>query len=340
MIKYQEILEGKLFMERRVTILGAGAWGTAIANHLSQNNVETMLWCFEAEVAQEIEIQKTNNRYLPDIKLQHNVKATTDLSAALSFSEFIVEAIPVKHLRNVLTMTKQHIKHEHRWIMTSKGIESDTFMLPSEILRDVLGYQPNVSALSGPNFAKELIQKNVTAAVIASKDDELAKQVSSIFGNDHFKTYISDDLIGVQAGGALKNVYALTLGILRGLEYSENTVAFVFTKSLEEMTQTCAQIGGRKETMYGLAGLGDLFLTGNCALSKNFKCGKLLGQGINLGDISKKYYMLPEGFSTLKSLMTFSKQFGISLPICQATHDFIFEGKSIKNLLYKLLEQK
>ena len=325
-------------MERRVTILGAGAWGTAIANHLSQNNVTTMLWCFEAEVAQEIEIQKTNARYLPDVKLLPTVRATTDLSTALNFSEFIVEAIPVKHLRTVLVLTKQHITHDHKWIMTSKGIEAGTFMLPSEILRDVLGYQSNVSALSGPNFAKELIQKNVTASVIASKDDELAKQISSIFENDHFKTYLSDDLIGIQAGGALKNVYALTLGILRGLEYSENTVAFIFTKCLEEMAQTCVQIGGRKETMYGLAGLGDLFLTGNCALSKNFKCGKLLGQGMNLGDISKKYSVLPEGFSTLKSLINFSQQFGVSLPISQSTHDFIFEGKSIKSLFYKLLE--
>lgn len=326
-------------MEHRVTILGAGAWGTAIANHLSNNDTTVMLWCFEPEVAQEIENQKTNIRYLPDIKLQPNVMATTDLDVAFNFSEFIVEAIPVKHLRNILTLTRQHVKPEHKWIMTSKGIESDTFMLPADILRDVLGYHPNVAALSGPNFAKELIQKNITASVVACKDSALAKQVSSIFENDHFKTYHSEDLNGVQAGGALKNVYALTLGILRGLEYSENTIAFVFTKCLEEMAQTCVKIGGQKETMYGLAGLGDLFLTGSCALSKNFKCGKLLGQGINLRDISKKYAVLPEGFSTLNSLINFSEKHDTTMPICKATHDFIFEGKSIKNLLYKLLEQ-
>lgn len=327
-------------MEQKVTILGAGAWGTATAYHLSQNGVSTMLWCFEPEVAQEIETNKINTRYLQEAKLQTNIKATTDLATALNFSEFVLEAIPVKHIRNVLTSAKQHILPAHRWIMTSKGIENNTFMLPSEILQDVLGYQPSVAALSGPNFAKELIQKSVTASVLACKDDVLAKQVSSIFENDFFKIYMSDDIKGVQAGGALKNVYALTLGILRGLEYSENTVAFVFTKCLEEMTLSCMQFGGRKETMWGLAGLGDLFLTGNCTLSKNFKCGKMLGQGMNLDDINKKFSVLPEGISTMKSLLNFSQKFGVKLPICQATHEFIFDGKSIKNLLYKLTEQK
>jgi glycerol-3-phosphate dehydrogenase (NAD(P)+) len=325
-------------MEQRVTILGAGAWGTAIAHHLSQNDVASMLWCFEPEVAKEIEIQKTNSRYLPDVKLQANVKATTDLSVALNFSEFIVEAVPVKHLRSTLCTAKQHILPNHKWIMTSKGIENNTFMLPSEILQDVLGYQPNVAALSGPNFAKELIQKSITASVVACKDEALAKQISSIFENDFFKTYTCDDLKGVQAGGALKNIYALTLGILHGLDYSENTIAFVFTKCLEEMTHACIQMGGQSQTMYGLAGLGDLFLTGNSALSKNFKCGKMLGQGIGLDDVSKKFSVLPEGISSLKSLLNFSQKFGVNLPICQTTHDFIFEGKSIKNLLYKLTD--
>lgn len=326
-------------MEQKVTILGSGAWGTAIAHHLSQNNVETMLWCFEPEVAQEIEIKKTNSRYLPDVRLHQSVKATTDLSKAFNFSKFVVEAIPVKHIRNTLTIAKQHILKDHIWIMTSKGIENATFMLPSEILQDVLGYQPNVAALSGPNFAKELIQQSITASVIACKNSDIAKQIASIFENNYLKIYLSDDIKGVQAGGALKNVYALTLGILRGLEYSENSVAFVFTKCLDEMAQICVQTGGKKETIYGLSGLGDLFLTGNCALSKNFKCGKMLGQGLNLGDISKKFSVLPEGISSLKSLLDFSQKFSVNLPICKATHDFVFEGKSIKNLLYKLMEK-
>lgn len=327
-------------MERKVTVLGAGAWGTAIANHLAQNNVQTMLWCFENEVAQEIERQKTNTRYLPDLKLSNNIKATTDLSTAFNFSQFIVEAIPVKHLRSVLNTTKSFITKEHYWIMTSKGIEAGTFKLPSEILENVLEYQPNIAALSGPNFAKELIKKSITASVLACKNESSAKQIASLFENEYLKIYKSNDLNGIQAGGALKNVYALTLGIMRGQEYSENSVAFVFTKCIEEMALLSERMGGHKDAIYGLAGMGDLFLTGNCALSKNFKFGKMLGQGMELSDISKSFPVLPEGLNTIKSLIDFSQNYKINLPICQSTYDIIFEGKSIKNLLNNLMDSR
>jgi glycerol-3-phosphate dehydrogenase (NAD(P)+) len=323
-------------MEKRATVLGAGAWGTAISNLLAENGCDVTLWSYEPELTTEINNQKTNSRYLPDLKLAHNIIATSDIGQAFNFSSIIVEAIPVKHFRNVLDLAKPHISKNHSWVMTSKGFELETFLLPSEVLESTLEFQPQIAALSGPNFARELIKKSISASVLASQNNDFAKQVAAIFENDFLKIYFSQDLKGVQAGGALKNVYALTLGIMRGQEYSENTIAFIFTKSLEEMTKVAIQIGGSKETIYSLAGLGDLFLTGNCAMSKNFKCGKMLGQGIALADIGKKFEVLPEGINTIKSLVLFAQKHNSNLPICSGTYDFIFEGKSIKSMLHRL----
>lgn len=323
-------------MEKRATVLGAGAWGTAISNLLAENGCDVTLWCYESDVASEINNQKTNSRYLPDLKLHEKVRATSDIAQALNFSSIVVEAIPVKHFRSVLDLAKPRVSKNHSWVMTSKGFELETFLLPSEVLESTLGFQPLVAALSGPNFAKELIKKSVSASVLASQNDDFAKQVATMFENDFLKIYLSQDLKGVQAGGALKNVYALTLGIMRGQEYSENTMAFVFTKCLEEMIKVAVQIGGSNETIYGLSGLGDLFLTGNCALSKNFKFGKMLGQGIGLADIGKKFEVLPEGLNTIKSLVLFAQKHNLNLPICSGTYDFIFEGKSIKTMFHKL----
>lgn len=323
-------------MFKKISVLGGGAWGTALSDLLAQNGCEVLLWCYESAVAAEINNQKTNSRYLSGVKLAEKVTSTNDIEQVLNFSKIVVEAVPVKHFRDTLKLAKLHVSKEHAWILTSKGIELDTFLLPSEVLQDVLGYQPQIAVLSGPNFARDLVRKSITASILASNNEDFAHEIASIFENDFLRLYRSSDLKGVQLGGALKNIYALTLGIMCGCEYSSNTTAFIFTKCLEEMAKVAVFVGASRDTIYGLAGLGDLFLTGTCSVSKNFKFGRILGQGAQLEDACVKFEVVPEGMNTIKALVSFAKKNGLDLPICLLTHDVIFEGKSIKPLFYEL----
>ncbi len=326
-------------MNKTVSVLGAGAWGTALSVLLADNGYDVVLWCYEPTVVKEIESNYTNNNFLPNIKLSEKIRPTLDLQVAFESSQYLFEAIPVKHIRSVLDLAKPYVLKNHKFIVTSKGIEQETVMLPSQIVCDVFGLNSQVVSVGGPNFAKNLAAKMLTACVVASKDVELANQVSKALKNDYFKPYISSDIIGVQVGGALKNVFALAAGIAHSLECSENTIAFLMTRCLLEMAQWVRYFNGRQETAYGLSGFGDLFLTCSSTVSKNFKFGRMLGQGYSLNELSQQFAAIPEGVNTLQTIKKIIDAKGLNLPVCLGTYEIVFEGKSFKLLLDRIAQQ-
>lgn len=326
-------------MEKIITVLGAGAWGTALSNLLAENGYDVILWCHESNVVKDIELTRINKNFLPGVSLHSKIRPTCDIQVAMQSSEFIFEAIPVKYIRTILALAKPYVSSNHKFIVTSKGIEQETNMLPSQIVCDVFGIDSKVLSIAGPNFAKDLAAKKLTACVIASKDVEIAGLVCNILKNTYFKPYISNDINGVQVGGAIKNVFALAIGIAHSLDSGENTIAFLMTRCLVEMVYWVKYFGGKQETAYGLSGFGDLFLTCSSTVSKNFKFGRMLGQGLSLNELSKQFAAVPEGVNTLQTIKRIIDSEKLNLPVCLGTYDIVFEGKSFKNLLDRIINQ-
>jgi len=324
-------------MKQSVTVLGAGAWGSAIAHLLATNGNDVTLWCHESEVAESINKSHCNKHYLPSTILPDTVHATTSLPDALANATWIFEAIPVQHIRSVLMQCKGLAPYDAAWVLLSKGIEQQTLLLPSQILQQVVGADVRYAVLGGPNFAAELVERALTATVVASTDDVLVKKLSLLVANDYFKTCISDDPVGVQIGGAVKNVLALTIGFAHGVGYKyHNTMAYLFSQGLAEAALLAERLGGKKETMYGLAGLGDIVLSCTGTMSKNFRLGMLLGQGLPIEQAAKKFSVVPEGMNTLQSLHEIVQQSKLHLPLCMGAYRCIYEGFPFKQALLSL----
>lgn len=326
---------------KKITILGAGAWGTAIAALLAQNGHQIKLWCFEQDVADCILQNRINKTYLPEIKLSQDISATSNLKDALDGAEIIFEAIPVLFLRKVLTQAKEYVSKEQSWVCLSKGIESKTLFLPSQIIKDVFDFDVRVAVLSGPNFAQQLAKKEQTASVIASHDKDFAKLIAQLCDTTYFKPYISSDIIGTQVCGALKNVISLFLGIIEGSEYNENTRAFLFTRGFCEMMKITKHFGGDTKTVCGLSGFGDLLLGFLGEKNRNYELGILFGQEKVLpeGKVFPMGKVLPEGINTVKSIAQLIERDSLKLPICSATYEVIFENKSIKSFVDELMKE-
>ena len=322
-------------MSKSITVLGGGAFGTAFSTILLENGFPVTLWCHEAEVADEINQSKTNSRYLEGVHLPEEIKSTCDLKEAPS-SEWVFVAIPVKFLRAVLEEAKPHITENHKFVILSKGIEQKTLMLPGDIIDDVLGYKASKLALGGPNFALEIVNKQYTATTIASDDKSLLLELKQIVSNFYFKPYLSDDLIGVQVCSALKNVLALAVGIARGAGFKDNTKAILITLGLSEIGNIIEALGGNKETIYSFAGLGDTILTCTGSLGRNLKVGTMIGEGKSLDEIDKMG-ITAEGLNTVQSTYELIKKHNLDLPICLGTHDIIFSGFKIRDVMDKVM---
>lgn len=324
-------------MKNTVTVLGAGAWGTAVATVLAYNGHDVVLWCYEEVVAHDINTSHCNKRYLPEVTLAKNIHATHDLQEAVQASTWLFEAVPVTCLRSVMTTARPWVTAHHRLVMLSKGVEVDTMQLPVSMLAQLLGEQDRIAVVSGPNFAKELAQQVPTATVIAANLPALAQEVTVLLGNHYFKTVISEDVQGVQVGGAFKNVIALILGMVNGAQYRENTTAYALTQGMQEMVQIAQAFGGKPETIYGLAGFGDLVLCCTGSLSRNFKIGQQLGQGCCLSDFAAKNPVLPEGVNTLAAIQAIAQRHTLNVPLCSAAYEVVYQGKPIDAILQRLM---
>lgn len=324
-------------MRKSITILGAGAWGTAIAHLLATNGHDVTIWCHEPELTEEINQNQTNSFYLPDVDLPHNIRATASIQEALEGVDIIFEAVPVKYLRTVLEHARTFINKNQIWVILSKGIELESFHVPSQIIDDVMEYAVQKVVVCGPSFARDLVEAVPTGVMVASDHQKLAQTIASLLTNNYFSCSLSDDLLGVQLCAALKNVFALTIGIAFGAQARDNTVALLLTRALAEMADVVQAFGAKQETVYSFAGIGDLVLTCYGSLSKNFTLGKLLGQGALLHDISSEG-VFPEGINTIQSLIQLAEKKSLKLPVVQGTYDFIFEDQSFTDLVAGVLK--
>lgn len=323
---------------KNVCVLGDGAWGTAVATLLAHNGYTVKLWCHDAAVVETIMRTRVNERYLPGHTLSERIIPTISLEDAVRDTQWIFEAIPVQYLRSVIMDVVPCVTPDQIWVVLSKGIEKDTLLLPTQIIDDIFAHPPKKAVVAGPSFAADLASKQVTAVSIAATDCALAHELQTMLENKYFKPFYSTDLIGVQVGGALKNVITLGVGMLEGAGYTDNTKAFLVTRGLHEMGLMTKVLGGDPATLYGLSGVGDLVLTSLGQLSRNLAVGKRLGRGESLQDIIRELGNAPEGINTVQAIQQLMQKHQLELPICKAVHEIIFAGKKIDHLIAALMK--
>lgn len=324
---------------KKVAVIGEGAWGTAIASVLASNDINVNLWCYHQDVVESIKQSHENKRFKPGYKLSPLIQPTTDLQLALEEVTWVFEAIPVQYLRSILTQAQPFYNLKQQWVVLSKGIEQKTLKFPSEMIQDVFGKNANIYALLGPSYADDLMQQQITAVSLAASTCEQGFELQQLIVNNYFRPYVTTDLIGVQLGGALKNVLALALGMMDGAHYGDNAKMFVLTRGLHEMVKLARAMGALQETMYGLSGVGDLVLTAMGSKSRNREVGKRLGSGQSLDDILEQTGYIPEGINTVKSIAQLSKNYNLELHILQGIYSIIFEETSLDIFLKNLIAE-
>lgn len=327
-----------------IAVIGAGAWGTALAIALGRKGSHRLrLWAYEKEVVESIAARRTNDLFLPGAHIPEAVTATGSLADALSGSAIVVSVMPSHHTRRVFQQMKPHIRPAMLFVSATKGIENDSLLRMSEVITEVLtpapgGFIPRLGSLSGPSFAKEVAKGDPTAITFASKDAELAAIVQREFSDPNFRVYSNDDSVGVELGGALKNIIAIAAGVVDGLGLGHNTAAALITRGLAEMTRLVVACGGRPETMAGLAGLGDLVLTCTGGLSRNRTVGVELGKGRRLEDIiAGMHGMVAEGVLTTNAAVGLARKMHVEMPITEQMHAILQHGKPPREAIRELM---
>ncbi len=311
---------------KKLSVIGAGSWGTALAQVFSKNFETVFLWGRNTEIIKSINEKHINNKYLPEITLSENIHGTTDLDEAFEKGDILIVAVPTQRIREVLSRFNKTIKKPV--ISASKGIEIDTLKLTSEIIKESLDIEEdNIFVLSGPSFAKEVALGLPTAVTLAGEKNKL-KGIQKSLNTKTFRLYISEDIKGVQVGGAVKNVIAIATGASDGLGLGNNARASLITRGLYEMTKIAKIFGGKPETLYGLSGLGDLVLTATGELSRNRKFGYLLGNGLSVDEALKEVGQIVEGAKTVKAIKKLSEEYRLELPISEVVYRVIYEGLS------------
>ena len=322
-----------------VAVLGAGAFGTALAKVLAEQNNPTLLWARRTELAEAINRSHVNERYLPGVRLPETLRATAGIAETLRDADLILFVVPSHATREVAVEAKPHIGPSAFICSATKGIETDTLMLMSEVLIDVLGAEneDRMTFLSGPSFAKEIAQGVPTAVTVAGSTAEAAGRVQREFATANLRMYYTHDVPGVEVGGALKNVIAIAAGAVDGLGLGLNTRAALMTRGLAEIGRLAVAKGAEPMTLSGLAGMGDLVLTCTGALSRNRTVGVELGKGNKLADILASLGHVAEGVNTTKSAHDLGKKLGIELPITDEVYRVLYEDKPAKKALFDLM---
>jgi glycerol-3-phosphate dehydrogenase (NAD(P)+) len=322
----------------KIAVIGAGSFGTAMAAVAARCDNEVVLWAHDPRVAEAIETTRANPFYLPDITVGDNVRATSSLAEAAAFSDTIFMVVPSHHYRNILTELKPHLRGRANVISGTKGIETETQQRMSEITEAVLGDALGAFAvLSGPTFALEVARGDPTAAVVASRDTAFAQVAQKALSCTSFRLYHTTDVVGVELSGSLKNVIAISAGVLEGLGLGYNTTAALITRGLYEMTKLGIALGGRLETFAGLAGMGDLVLTCTGSLSRNRSLGVALGQGKKLETILAETRTVAEGVKTAKAVHEIALRHDIDMPIASEMYRVLYEGESPRAALQRLM---
>lgn len=319
-------------MFKKICVLGEGAWGTAIANLLVDNGYDVNLWCHEEEVFNSIK-NSHSNKYMPGLEISSKIIPFTSMQKALFEVDYVFEAIPVKFLRSVILQSKSFFNEKQIWIVLSKGIECETLMLPSQILDDVFQTSVKKAVVSGPSFAKDLINKDFTAVDLATSDENIKRDIKTILSNDYFRVFSCADIKGIQLCAALKNVVSLIIGIAEGSGYTDNAKAYLASVGLNEISLIAMKFDGNKEVAYGLAGVGDLILSAFGKSGRNFLIGKEIGRGNKLDLILKENKNLPEGINTIKSVYQMINKYNLDLPFFLNSYKVVFENFSFEKFI-------
>ncbi|MDI6889946.1 MAG: NAD(P)H-dependent glycerol-3-phosphate dehydrogenase [Thermodesulfovibrionales bacterium] len=308
-----------------IAVIGAGSWGTTLSYLLSTKGYDVSLWVYERDLAEEMERTRINSAYLPDAKLPENIKISHQIDEVMDKARYIINAVPAQHTRSVFKESLPYILDEAIIISASKGIERGTLMTISAVLKELSGHE--VAVLSGPSFAREVIKGLPTAVTLATEDKDTGFMLQEVFNTDNFRVYTHNDILGVEIGGALKNVMAIASGISDSLGLGYNARASLITRGLVEMTRLGLAMGAKEKTFLGLSCLGDLVLTCTSPLSRNYTLGIKLGQGMKLKDILDQTKSVVEGVATAESAFELSKKYNIEMPIVEQVYKIIYEEK-------------
>lgn len=321
-----------------IAVLGSGAWGTTMAKVMADAGNDVTVWGRDATVVDEIRHHHTNARYVPGTTLPAKVTASTDLHGTIGSAHTIVVGLPSQVARNVLEGAAAHIRPDATVVSLMKGIELGTGKHMSLVLSEVLGIgHDHIVVLSGPNLSREIAAEQPAASVLACEDIDRARSVSALVATPYFRPYVNDDLIGVETAGAVKNVIALAVGMAVGRGYGYNTIATIITRGLAEITRLAVAVGGDKETMAGLAGMGDLVATCSSDLSRNHRLGKHIGQGMTLEEALEATGGTAEGVKSSRSISQLAAAHGVEMPITRAVVAVLHEGLSVDDMTRKLL---
>ena len=316
-------------MKGHAAVIGAGNWGTALANLLAKKGTPTVLWSYEAEVADAIRRDHRNPTYLVEAELDERLGATASLDEAVRGAGMVVSVSPSHTVRSVMARVAESLSPDALIVSASKGIEESTLATMDAVLEDVLpaGAAGRLAFLSGPSFASEVAKEFPTAITMASHDPDTATAARDLFQTDYFRVYTSDDVIGVELGGSVKNVIAIASGVVAGLGYGHNTMAALITRGLAEMSRLGIALGANPMTLSGLAGMGDLILTCTGGLSRNRTVGVRLGEGKTLDEILAGSLQVAEGVRTTRSTLDLARRTGVEMPIVEEVHAMLFEGR-------------
>ncbi|WP_027910964.1 NAD(P)H-dependent glycerol-3-phosphate dehydrogenase [Pseudomonas sp. URMO17WK12:I4] len=321
--------------QQPIAVLGGGSFGTAIANLLAQNGHRVLHWMRDPVQAEAIRVHRENPRYLKGVKVLDGVEPTTELPAVLSACELAFVALPSSALRQVLQPVSGLLAGK-LLVSTTKGIEAQTFKLMSEIIEEVAP-KARIGVLSGPNLAKEIAAHTLTATVVASEDEELCRRVQEVLHGRTFRVYASADRLGVELGGALKNVYAIMAGMAAALGMGENTKSMLITRALAEMTRFAVHLGANPMTFLGLAGVGDLIVTCSSPKSRNYQVGFALGEGLSLQEAVDRLGEVAEGVNTIRVLKAKAEELQVYMPLVAGLHAILFEGRTLDQVIQALM---
>jgi glycerol-3-phosphate dehydrogenase (NAD(P)+) len=329
-------------MSEKIGVIGAGAWGTALAILLAEKKHDVTLWMYEQDLAEETARTRENRTYLAGFVLPASVQVTSSLETAARDRSILLFVMPSHTVRTVAKQLRPFLSNNPVIICAAKGIELDTLMLLSDVLRDVLPEQfyNRLCFLSGPSFAKEVAQKMPTAITLATYDPEIGKKAQDILSNAYFRVYTNPDVIGVELAGSLKNVVAIAAGVLQGMGYGHNSMAALLTRGLVEMARLGAAMGANLQTFSGLAGMGDLVLTCTGELSRNRSLGVRLGKGEQLNNILTGTKTVAEGVKTAKAARDLAKKFIINMPIIEEVYQILYEQKDPKQAATDLMSRE
>lgn len=324
-----------------VAVVGAGSWGTTLAGLLAKKGRPVGLWAHEPEVAEEIRTERTNRTYLGSVRLPEGIAATSEMKRVVAGAGFVVSVSPSQHVGQVMERAAAHLEPDAVVVSASKGIEMSTLRRMEEVVGAHLtnAQRDRFTALSGPSFAAEVAREIPTAVAVASRSEGTRRRVQALFQTEYFRVYTNPDVVGVELGGALKNVVALAAGVVSGLGYGHNTLAALVTRGLAEIRRLGVALGARAATFAGLAGMGDLMLTCTGDLSRNRTVGRRLGQGESLDEILAGMTAVAEGVETVRAVRELARRHGVEMPISDEVYAILHEGRApeqaVRNLMLR-----